>query len=1183
MNRILPPRRTRVASKRIAAATAAVVGAALLTYSGGAAAQTTGADCAALGDRPSANGLEAALERADACGVEVRITDFSGPYEAYLATPDARVHLVQTVDPVHDDRDRGPADPTLVESDGTLAQANSPISFTFSGTDTDAPLMRTTGAVFDWAGAKPVPALAANTAMYEGLTEGLDLEVETGISRTRLAFTADGHEAWQALSTGLTFTGATAIGTLYAKHTDNLGWDHWAPMTVRDVNGAVGAVQSTVSSGALTLTVDQAFLDEAAFPLTLTTQATIHRTTVNEWGAVTSASPTLGLFRGDTGLDQSYFAAAGQGADAVAGRYCDALVDAECATEYEAAVYWNFWGPGRRSALDQTTPGSLTKTAQHFSVAAADPDVCTAPVLHTSDVYRPSTTWENRPAADDLPAAGECRAGTAVYDLTDVGHSVALSMQAGEGTARFDGGSARLDTYYAIMNNFTLTGPACAAPATAPKYQTTSSVTYGNFTADIWRGDLVDPALTWAATIVDSGTGETVFSTDPVAVEDGTHPPATVALPDGAYRVEHRFTSAASGYTSTAGCDIVIDTALPDLISIDVEDGTHYVWDTVDVTVEVSDEGFPDGVNSVKIWCGGNCSPTSKTLTSATTVTFAVRLEQRLTTLSFSATDKAGNRTAESVQILATEPSNDYNGDGHQDLLTVRKVDGTLMLHPGKGDGAFGAATAVSSGWSAMDVVMAGDLTGDRLPDVLARDTKTGYLYTYPGDGKGGLRARFQSGAGWNGMSDFTSALDYDGNGTIDLIALSERTSKLYFYPGDGKGKFGARSTISTGWVSEWATLDNLTTIGNIRNPGATPDLLAWDTTVGGYLVFFTDGSGGIEQVRHIEDDLTVDEADDGSRYSQVVGGGDYTGDDWTDIYAVDARTGSLVRRSYDQNLFEMTGSKTVATGWGGYRLPVADSERAYDYYSDGANEILARKASDGEVVGYGGNAVGGIEQVFLYSDDFKNADLIETAGDFTGDGHNDVLMRVASTGSLYVFPGDGQRIDYANRIRIGAGWNAMSAIVSGHDFNDDGKVDVIAREKTTGYLWLYPGKGNGSLGTRVKIGSGWNAMREITAAGDLDHDGHADIIAIRGSDNCMYFYGGRGDGTLKAGVEMSCNWVGYDQVAAVGDFDNDGHADWIARRKSDGALFLYRGNAAGGYGSRVQIGTGWNSMNIIA
>ena len=212
-----------------------------------------------------------------------------------------------------------------------------------------------------------------------------------------------------------------------------------------------------------------------------------------------------------------------------------------------------------------------------------------------------------------------------------------------------------------------------------------------------------------------------------------------------------------------------------------------------------------------------------------------------------------------------------------------------------------------------------------------------------------------------------------------------------------------------------------------------------------------------------------------------MVGGGDYTGDDWNDVYAVDARTGALVRRSYDQNIFEMTGSATVGTGWGSSRLPVADSERDYDYYSDGANDFLARNASTGELIGYSGDAVGGIDGTSVRSDDFKNANLIETAGDFTGDGHNDALMRIAS-GSLYAGPGNGTYFDY---------------------------------------------------GARIHIGTGWNAMKEIIAPGDLDHDGHA---------------------------------------------------DWIARRRSDGSLFLHRGNGTGGYSSRPEIGAyGWNAMNIIA
>src|SRR5690242_1316778 len=44
-----------------------------------------------------------------------------------------------------------------------------------------------------------------------------------------------------------------------------------------------------------------------------------------------------------------------------------------------------------------------------------------------------------------------------------------------------------------------------------------------------------------------------------------------------------------------------------------------------------------------------------------------------------------------------------------------------------------------------------------------------------------------------------------------------------------------------------------------------------------------------------------------------------------------------------------------------------------------------------------------------------------------------------------------------------------------------------------------------------------------------------------------------------------------------------DQHVDLIGRRRSDGALFLYPGNGAGGFGTVRQIGSGWNVMTGFA
>jgi hypothetical protein len=101
-------------------------------------------------------------------------------------------------------------------------------------------------------------------------------------------------------------------------------------------------------------------------------------------------------------------------------------------------------------------------------------------------------------------------------------------------------------------------------------------------------------------------------------------------------------------------------------------------------------------------------------------------------------------------------PRNDFTGDGLQDLVSVRKSDGALVLYAGTADGKLVSSKVFGTGWSRLDVAMAGDLTGDGFADLLARDNRTGYLYTYPGNGASGFGARVKVGSGWGAMGLFT-------------------------------------------------------------------------------------------------------------------------------------------------------------------------------------------------------------------------------------------------------------------------------------------------------------------------------------------------------------------------------------------------------------------------------------------
>ncbi|MEU8233206.1 glycoside hydrolase domain-containing protein [Actinoplanes sp. NPDC048967] len=199
---------------------------------------------------------------------------------------------------------------------------------------------------------------------------------------------------------------------------------------------------------------------------------------------------------------------------------------------------------------------------------------------------------------------------------------------------------------------------------------------------------------------------------------------------------------------------------------------------------------------------------------------------------------------------------------------------------------------------------------------------------------------------------------------------------------------------------------------------------------------------------------------------------------------------------------------------------------------------------------------------------------------DFDGNGWSDVLARTTSSGDVFSYHGNGSFVDTTTPDRIGHLWQSMNAIVRIGDLDQDGHEDVIARQSSNGDLWFYPGTGSG-LGTRTRIGTGWSGLREITGIGDLDRDGKPDVLVAQSSDGKLFLYPGRTSPRLGPRVQVGSGWNSMSELAGVGDFDGDGHPDLVARNTSTGVLYLYPGRT-GGFGARQQIGTGWGGMRDI-
>ncbi|MEV4333507.1 FG-GAP-like repeat-containing protein [Streptomyces sp. NPDC049597] len=199
--------------------------------------------------------------------------------------------------------------------------------------------------------------------------------------------------------------------------------------------------------------------------------------------------------------------------------------------------------------------------------------------------------------------------------------------------------------------------------------------------------------------------------------------------------------------------------------------------------------------------------------------------------------------------------------------------------------------------------------------------------------------------------------------------------------------------------------------------------------------------------------------------------------------------------------------------------------------------------------------------------------------GDMNADRRADIIV-CDEVGRLWFLPGDG-----TGRLIGSGGWKAFDALVRHGDFSRDGREDVIAREKATGKLWLYPGTGSGGLGARTLIGNGgWNSMGHLAAFGDLSGDGRSDLLAVEKATGKLWLYPGTASGTLGARKLIGTGgWNGMNALVGAGDITGDGRADLVARERATGKLWLYPATTTRTLGARKLIGTGgWNSMQPI-
>ncbi|MFE9608005.1 FG-GAP-like repeat-containing protein [Streptomyces sp. NPDC006012] len=201
------------------------------------------------------------------------------------------------------------------------------------------------------------------------------------------------------------------------------------------------------------------------------------------------------------------------------------------------------------------------------------------------------------------------------------------------------------------------------------------------------------------------------------------------------------------------------------------------------------------------------------------------------------------------------------------------------------------------------------------------------------------------------------------------------------------------------------------------------------------------------------------------------------------------------------------------------------------DLNGDRRNDILVRFSS-GELRVY--RTMRG--QAFLTSTShtslgtgWNQYNLLTSPGDITGDGRPDLIARKASTGELFLYKGTSTG-KLSARVKIAGNWSGYKKIVGVGDFNGDGRGDLLAQDRSN-TLWRYDSNGSGGFKSRVKVASGWgSSYNAVVGVGDITGDGKADIVSRDTSGN-LWRNTGNGSGTFGPRTKIASGWQVYKGV----------------------------------------------------
>ncbi|MFD5620961.1 FG-GAP-like repeat-containing protein [Streptomyces yangpuensis] len=504
-------------------------------------------------------------------------------------------------------------------------------------------------------------------------------------------------------------------------------------------------------------------------------------------------------------------------------------------------------------------------------------------------------------------------------------------------------------------------------------------------------------------------------------------------------------------------------------------------------------------------------------------------------------------RATEPAPVAAAKPRHDVDGDGLSDMIVMEYDQSTGVYLSSISAWSDYTIYKTDPEASFKDLLPVGDVGGTTKPELLSLSFD-GVLTLYEAGPKS-TSAPLWSGGGWQKYNRLIATGDITADRHPDLLAR-DHAGDLWLYTGTGtvSKPFNARTKVA----SAWGIYDQIVGASDVDGDGIG-DVLT--RTLTGDL-WFHKGTGSATAPLKAR----VKVSTGWNTYNVISGPDDVDGDGLSD----------LVARNRDglQYFYKSIGGGKFA---------------APTYYGSGweRNKFMVG-AGTTQLYGKAQNLMTQTNNTLAKYYALANGDYLSppiNAGTETPGSRNTYATGLNSHNHASYVQNIGSDL-YIRGQKISTTWN-YNLMVGPGDLTGDGKGDLLSRD-SAGILWLHPGDGAvyTRLGTRLKVGSGWNAYNALVGAGDYSGDGRPDLLA-RDASGRLFLYKGTGTSTapFAAREQVATGWDVYDMLVVPGDIDGDSKGDVLARLPN-GVMYLYTSTGNTGtatFTAREKFGTGWN------